>query len=232
MIRSVPPTPKRAAITVLAALIATGSAPRTAAAEGWEYRVERLDLAARRPAVGPPTFVTPADLERRLDEAGAAGWELGESLALPDGSVLLLFKRPAGGGAALRPVPPPAGPVDGAPAPPDRAGSAPGPASGLVDGPTLARRVAEGPSAPGVVDLRPAGAFAAGHVPGSRSLPFAELDRRHRELDPAVPWVLVDAGDGRAAGAANFLRNLGFQAVEVLAGGIASFPGPLASGDR
>lgn len=33
-----------------------------------------------------------------------------------------------------------------------------------------------------LVDLRPAHEFEAGHIPGARSLPFAELSQRHREL--------------------------------------------------
>jgi rhodanese-related sulfurtransferase len=33
-----------------------------------------------------------------------------------------------------------------------------------------------------VLDVRPAGEFAAGHIPGARSIPLKELERRLREL--------------------------------------------------
>lgn len=40
------------------------------------------------------------------------------------------------------------------------------------------------------IDLRPADEFKAGRLPGARSLPLAELGRRHSELPPAGRVVL------------------------------------------
>jgi len=41
-----------------------------------------------------------------------------------------------------------------------------------------------------VIDLRPAADYRAGHVPGARSVPMAELDRRVAEI-PTSPMVVL-----------------------------------------
>jgi rhodanese-related sulfurtransferase len=41
-----------------------------------------------------------------------------------------------------------------------------------------------------VIDLRPPAEYAAGHLPGARSVPMAELDRRFGEI-PTTPMVVL-----------------------------------------
>jgi len=46
------------------------------------------------------------------------------------------------------------------------------------------------PSRPRVIDLRVPEDFAAGHLAGAENIPFAELEQRLHELDPAAPVLL------------------------------------------
>lgn len=64
-----------------------------------------------------------------------------------------------------------------------------------------------------LVDVRTAGEYAGGHVPGTLNIPLQELDARAKELDPER-WVVVACASGtRSAFAARKLKALGFQKV-------------------
>ena len=64
-----------------------------------------------------------------------------------------------------------------------------------------------------LVDVRTAGEYAGGHVPGTLNIPLQELDALVRELDPDR-WVVVACASGtRSAFAARKLKALGFQKV-------------------
>lgn len=41
-----------------------------------------------------------------------------------------------------------------------------------------------------LLDVRQPGEYAAGHIPGSKLIPIAELDKRLDELDPAKPTLV------------------------------------------
>lgn len=56
----------------------------------------------------------------------------------------------------------------------------------------LAERVAQGTAI--VLDVRPEDEFAAGHVPGARNIPLAELEKRLRELPKGVEVVAYCRG--------------------------------------
>lgn len=76
-----------------------------------------------------------------------------------------------------------------------------------------------------VIDVRPAGDFAKGHILGARNIPLAELEKRAGELEKfkAKP-VIVHCGDGnRAGGAVALLRRNGFGGVVNLSGGYAAW---------
>lgn len=51
-----------------------------------------------------------------------------------------------------------------------------------IDAPTLLARLQD--DAVTVIDVRPAAEYAAGHLPGARSIPLAELEQRLGELSP------------------------------------------------
>jgi phage shock protein E len=64
-----------------------------------------------------------------------------------------------------------------------------------------------------LVDVRSAGEFAAGHVPGSVNIPLDEIGSRASELDPQK-WVVVFCASGtRSAMARHKLKGKGFAKV-------------------
>lgn len=64
-----------------------------------------------------------------------------------------------------------------------------------------------------LVDVRSAGEFAAGHVPGSVNIPLDEIGTRATELDPQK-WVVVFCASGtRSALARRKLKGMGFPKV-------------------
>lgn len=76
-----------------------------------------------------------------------------------------------------------------------------------------------------LLDVRDAGEFERGHVPGATSLPRRMLEFRALEVMPDAGWpvVVYDSGrpgDRRAALAADRLGELGVERVEILAGGV------------
>ena len=74
-----------------------------------------------------------------------------------------------------------------------------------------------------VIDLRPAAAFRAGHLPRARSIPLGELKRREAEIPRAGRVVLHAATPEEAAAAYRSLREAGYRNVMVLAGGLAAW---------
>lgn len=86
-----------------------------------------------------------------------------------------------------------------------------------------------------VVDLRPAGDFAKGHIAGARNVQMSQFDPENKQLAPAreLPVVLVCNVGQTAATAARRLRKAGFSRVSVLEGGIQAWQGadlPLVKG--
>lgn len=58
-----------------------------------------------------------------------------------------------------------------------------------------------------LVDVRSAGEFAAGHVPGAVNIPLEEIERRLGDLNAEQTLVLVCKGGTRAEIAAEFLKD-------------------------
>jgi rhodanese-related sulfurtransferase len=74
-----------------------------------------------------------------------------------------------------------------------------------------------------VIDLRPAEAFRAGHVPRARSLPLGEVRRREAEIPRTGRVVLYAGTPEEAAAAYQALRDAGHRNVMVLAGGLPAW---------
>jgi rhodanese-related sulfurtransferase len=74
-----------------------------------------------------------------------------------------------------------------------------------------------------VIDLRPADAFRAGHLPRARSLPLGELKWRTAEIPRAGRVVLHAGTSGEAAAAYQALREAGYRNVMVLVGGLPAW---------
>ena len=86
-----------------------------------------------------------------------------------------------------------------------------------------------------VVDLRPAGEFEKGHIPGSKNVQMAQFDPENKALAKAksLPVVAVCKAGMTAVDAAKRLRKAGFEKVYVLEGGIGAWQQadlPLAKG--
>ncbi|HOF04521.1 MAG TPA: rhodanese-like domain-containing protein [Syntrophales bacterium] len=88
--------------------------------------------------------------------------------------------------------------------------------------PELAARLCA-PGAPAVVDVRAAGEFAGGHIPGAIHIPAPDLRTRYDELDPDTPYVTVCNVGQRASMAASLLKRRGFREVMNLAGGMTGY---------
>ncbi len=74
-----------------------------------------------------------------------------------------------------------------------------------------------------LIDLRPEAGFRQGHLPGARSVPFAQLRRRYGEIPSTRPVILYCACPPEELTAAyRFLSGEGYRNVRVLEDG---FPG-------
>ena len=76
-----------------------------------------------------------------------------------------------------------------------------------------------------VLDVRDAAEFSAGHLPGARNMPLANIESRSAELDKikAKPVIVLCADGSRASKAATVLREKGFAKVVNLSGGFPAW---------
>ena len=85
-----------------------------------------------------------------------------------------------------------------------------------------------------LLDVREPQEFVAGHVPGARNLPQAELATRLSEVPRDRPVYLICQGGFRSLRAAQFLSQMGFKDVASVSGGTEAWrvaKRPLAMGD-
>jgi rhodanese-related sulfurtransferase len=74
-----------------------------------------------------------------------------------------------------------------------------------------------------IVDVRNAGEFEAGSIPGAELVPVGQLPDRLGEFDPAAPTVVYCAGGYRSSVAASVLRQRGFADVSDIIGGYGAW---------
>jgi rhodanese-related sulfurtransferase len=84
-----------------------------------------------------------------------------------------------------------------------------------IDVHELARRRAEGAV---VLDVRTPGEWEEARVPGAPLIPLAELAERVEEVPAAEPLYVICAVGSRSSRAAEFLRGIGIEAVNVAGG--------------
>ena len=74
-----------------------------------------------------------------------------------------------------------------------------------------------------VLDVRDPAEFGAGHLPGARNIPLAELDQRMSELPANKPVLICCASGARSSKAASVLRKAGREQVFNLSGGLQAW---------
>jgi rhodanese-related sulfurtransferase len=74
-----------------------------------------------------------------------------------------------------------------------------------------------------VLDVRSADEYAGGHLPNSRNIPVADIDKRAAELPGGKPVIVVCATCSWAARAAAALRKTGRADVYCLEGGVSGW---------
>ena len=100
--------------------------------------------------------------------------------------------------------------------------------SGVADNARLRELQAQGAPA---IDVRTAGEFEAGHIPGAVHVPLESLTSAVEGWDLSAPVVLYCATGARSAEAAQVLRSLGFERVYDLTAGIIAWDGEVVRGD-
>jgi rhodanese-related sulfurtransferase len=101
------------------------------------------------------------------------------------------------------------------------------PPPGLVDGATAQQLQQRGAT---VVDVRSAGEFESGHVPGAINIPYDQMAARAAELGAKGKPVLLYCRSGRRSGiAAAELAKQGFTAIYDFKS-IQAWPGPVEQG--
>jgi sulfur-carrier protein adenylyltransferase/sulfurtransferase len=81
-----------------------------------------------------------------------------------------------------------------------------------------------------LLDVRQPREYAAGHLPGAKSIPLGELEQRLGELDARTTVVVYCAVGLRSRGAAALLGDAGFGRVYNLTGGLQAWQGRTALG--
>ncbi|MEZ5142795.1 MAG: rhodanese-like domain-containing protein [Acidimicrobiales bacterium] len=87
-----------------------------------------------------------------------------------------------------------------------------------IDVPELAERRADGAF---VLDVRQPEEYTGGHVPGAVLVPLAEVPDRVAELPTDAPVLIICRTGARSHRAAQYLRPLGIDAINVRGGTMA-----------
>jgi rhodanese-related sulfurtransferase len=76
-----------------------------------------------------------------------------------------------------------------------------------------------------VIDVSDEATYAAGHIVGSKHIPFANLEGRLADLprDKSVPLIVVCPRGSQGSKAANVLRGKGYANAKALSGGLAGW---------
>jgi len=77
--------------------------------------------------------------------------------------------------------------------------------------------------APFLLDVREPWEYEAGHVPGARLIPLAELEDRVNEVPRDRPILAICHSGQRSLAAAGYLIQLGYAAVSNVDGGTAAW---------
>jgi rhodanese-related sulfurtransferase len=98
-----------------------------------------------------------------------------------------------------------------------------------VDGGGARKAIAAGAR---VIDVRTAGEFSVGHLPGAENVPIDTLTQVAGSWDRKTPVLVYCATGARSLNAAQWLSANGFERVYNLEGGIVAWDGEVAKGPR
>src|SRR5262249_59960073 len=74
-----------------------------------------------------------------------------------------------------------------------------------------------------VIDVRRAGEYADGHVPGARHVPLDRLEAEAADLDPSRATAVICAGGYRSSAGSSILAARGFRDLVNVTGGTAAW---------
>ena len=83
-----------------------------------------------------------------------------------------------------------------------------------------------------VVDVRTAGEYQMGHIPGAVNTPVDQLEAAAQSWDKDATYVVYCATGQRSATAVETMKALGFKNIAHLSAGIQSWPGELETGGQ
>jgi len=81
-----------------------------------------------------------------------------------------------------------------------------------------------------IIDVRTAGEFQMGHIPGAVNVPVDQLQTAAASWDKEATYVVYCATGSRSATAVEIMRGLGFKNIAHLSAGIQSWSGKLDTG--
>ncbi len=81
-----------------------------------------------------------------------------------------------------------------------------------------------------IIDVRTAGEYQMGHIPGAVNAPVDQLEAAAQSWDREASYVVYCATGSRSITAVETMRALGFKNISHLSAGIQSWPGALDTG--
>jgi rhodanese-related sulfurtransferase len=75
-----------------------------------------------------------------------------------------------------------------------------------------------------ILDVRDMEDFKNSHIPGAKSIPLTDLEKRYSELNQDSPLLIVcNRGGQKSQKALEFLKDKGFKDAKILEGGILAW---------
>ena len=90
--------------------------------------------------------------------------------------------------------------------------------------------IGSGSSGQGIVDVRTAGEYEAGHIKGAENVPVDEVANAVQSWDRNAPLLVYCATGARSSSAVSQLQSMGFKTIYHFADGLVAWQGALDTG--